>query len=74
MRFEHDAERAGTAVDDRVVGDHSLDTDADAAVEADRAFQESDAGVCAFVGADLCIREPWVVIDRGVGIVVSDPE
>ncbi len=56
----------------RVVGDQPLDAgDAAGGEVRDGAFEECSAGRSLLVGKDLRVREPRVVVDDGVDVVIA---
>jgi hypothetical protein len=66
---EEVAELAAVPVAPGVVGHQPFDGDAVVGEEPDRSGEELGAGVGSFVGEDLGVREPAVVIDDGVDVV-----
>lgn len=66
------AESGAVAVAPGVVGDESFDAgDAVGGEELESAFDETGAGVGAFVGEDLAVGEAAVVVDDGMDVVVA---
>jgi hypothetical protein len=62
---------AAVAVGKRIVGQHPLHGDPVSGVEGAGPAQEPGAGVGLFVGEDLGIGQPGVVIDGGMHIVLA---
>ena len=69
---EQFAQRAVLGVDPRVVGEDPPDRDSVVLVEVQGIEDEADDGAGALVVMDLRERQPAVVVDAGVGVVIAN--
>lgn len=69
---EEFAKSSATPVAPSIVGHLPFDRDAVASEELDRTGKELGCGVGLFVGVDLGERQPAVIVNDGVNVVVAD--